>query len=409
MLLAPIMAFSTEGPFPLTAQRLVDLIAGPAAASGTKVNEQTALGLAACWACVRIISETVGALPLHLYEDLQGGGRQKATSHPIYSLLHDNPNPWMTPLQFRETLTAHAVFRGNGFAEIERDARSMPINLWPLRPDRMLHTEVSAAGTLLYYYQHSDGSVQQIPQRNLFHLRGLASDGLSGYSPLTIHRETLGMGLALQEHGARFFGQGARPGGVLKAKTRLSKDAADRLRDSWQSSHGGLSQSHRVAVLEEGIEWQQVGMSQEDAQFLETKNFTEQDIARIFRVPQHKIGHMEQATFSNIEKQAIEFVTDTILPWCVRWEQQLDKDVVPPADRGRYYTKHVIDGLLRGDIATRYAAYEKARLGGWMNGDEIRELENQNPTTDGSGSIYWRPSNMEPAGTLAPVPTGAAA
>ncbi len=398
-LFAPaIRALLEEGPYPLTAARLAEIVGGDSVTSGARVSVESSMGVTAVWACVRIISETLGMLPLHVYERLPEGGKERATEHPIYRLLHDEPNPWMTAMKFRETMQGHVLLRGNGYAEIERDRFGVPVALWPLRPDHMRTPSVSASGYLTYPYQHSDGVTTELLQSQVLHIRGLSSDGLIGYSPITLHRETVGLAMALREHGARLFGQGARPGGVLKTKGRLSTEAAERLKQRWQSAHGGLSMSHRVAVLEEGVEWQQIGMSQEDAQYLQTRAFTEQDITRIFRMPQHKAGWMTDATFSNIEKQAVEFVTDTMLPWLTNWDQQLSKDLLFERERQTYFVQHLVDGLLRGDTAARFAAYHSARLDGWMSGNEIREFENMNPMPHG-GDDFWQPVNVVPAGT----------
>jgi HK97 family phage portal protein len=408
---APIKNLISTAPLPLTASRLIDIFAGPSVSSGVTVTPESSLTLSVVYACVRILSETLAGFPFQVFERLPEGGRQKAEDHPLYRLLHEEPNPWMTSFQLRETLMGHLALRGNAFAEIERDGRGVPINLWPLRPDRMQQISVSGAGTLLYTYTLPNGEPQTLPQRSMLHLRGLSSDGINGYSPITLQREGIGLALAAQEFGGRFFGQGARPGGLLKVKQKLSKEAAERLAQSFASVHQGLANSHRLAVLEEGVEWQSVGMTQADAQYMLTRQFQVREVARMFRIPPHKVGDLDQATFSNIQIQGVEFVTDTMRPWVIRWEQQITKDLFLAAERKRYFAEMNMDAIQRGDIGTRFDAYGKARQWGFFNVDEIREKENMNPLPDGLGQEFLTPVNMVPAGTdpAANTPTAAAA
>lgn len=389
----------TEGPYPLTARRLIDIFAGPSVAAGVTVTPESAMTLSVVYACVRILAETLAGFPLQVFERLPDKGRQQAESHPLYRLLHDEPNPWMTSFQLRETLMGHLALRGNAFAEIERDGRSVPVNLWPLRPDRMQAITVSNAGTLLYTYALPTGEQQTLPQRNILHIRGLSSDGITGYSPITLQREGIGLALAAQEFGARFFGHGARPGGLLMTKQRLSEEAAQRLARTFTATHEGLSNSHRVAVLEDGVTWQSVAMTQADAQYMLTRQFQVREVARMFRIPPHKVGDLDQATFSNIQIQGVEFVTDTMLPWVVRWEQQITKDLFLPSERTKYFAAFNMDGIQRGDHASRAEFYGSGRQWGWLNVDEIRQRENMNPLPNGEGQTFLQPVNMVPAGT----------
>jgi HK97 family phage portal protein len=292
-------------------------------------------------------------------------------------------------MQWRETKFGHALLQGNHFSEIERGPDGRPSALWPLRPDCMEKPIVSESRQLLYPYHLPNGQGVLIPQRNIHHLRGLSSDGVWGYTPITVHRETLGLALGTREYGARWFGQGARPGGVLQSKGKLSKDAADRMRESWIVAHSGLSNAHRVAILEEGVEWHQVGMSAEDAQYLASRQFDIQEICRMLGVAPYKLYEESRSTFSNIEVQGQDFEQDSIRSWCVRDEQQMRKDLFA-ADPG-YFAEYNMDGLLRANAAARAALYANGRQWGWLNGNEIRRRENMN-TVDGLDD-YSQPAN----------------
>ena len=383
-----------EGPLPLTAARIVDWLGGGDTLSGARVNLETVRGLPAAYACNRVLAEGVASLPLHVFERLEPRGRRAAREHPVFRLLAEEPNPWMTSFKLRETLQGHLGFRGNAFCEIERDRSGQPVALWPLRPDRMDRPHLSQAGRLIYPYLLPNGEKIALPQHLVLHLRGLSDDGLWGYAPLTVFRESFGRAIAMREHGSRYFSQGAEPGGVLQTKARLGDEAADRLDRSWKMAHEGLKNRWRIAILEEGVEWKQTGMSNEDSQFIESEALSVLDMCRIFRIQPHKVAELTRATFSNIEQQSIEHVTDTLLPWLVNWEQQLAQALFLPAERARYYPKHIVAGLLRGDSAARVAFYGAGILGGWLSPDDVRELEEMNPLPDGLGEVYFRPLNM---------------
>lgn len=354
---------------------------------------------AAVYACVRIIAETLATLPLNVYRDLQPRGRTRATDHPWYRTLHDRPNPYMSNVAFWETMIGHAVLRGNAYAEKVAEPNGT-YSLYPMRPDRMTVECDPATGAPIYSYRVTENGAPKIMPRNrLLCVYGLGFDGLRGYSPVTLHREAIGLSMALEEHGARLFGNGAQPGGVLQSKMTLSQDAIDRMAKSWADAHQGLENSHRVAILEEGTTWQQVGMTSDDAQFLESRRYQLGEIARIFRVQPHKIGDLTNATFSNIEHQAIEYVVDTIRPWAVRIEAAITLDLIPP-ETG-YSAKFVLDGLLRGDQQSRYAAYSVGKQNGFLSANDVRELEDQNPIpADQGGDTYMVQLNMTPAGML---------
>lgn len=377
-------------------QWLIDLIGGRTTATGVNVNENTALQSTAVFACIRILAETIASLPLPMYKRLSGRGKIRAPDHYLYSVLDEVANSEMDSFVFRETMQGHLGSWGNAYSEIEYDMAGRIRGLWPLRPDKTWPERNKSTGKIEYRTLLPDGTNAILPFERVFHIPGFGFDGLVGYNPIRLFRETIGMALAVEEYGARFFGNGAKPGGVLEHPGTLSKEAQERLRGSWNEMHQGLSKQHRIAILEEGMSYKQIGIPPEDAQFLETRKFQTAEIARIYRIPPHMIGDLERATFSNIEHQSIEFVVHTIRPWLVRWEKAIKFRLLTPSERRRYFAEHLIDGLLRGDIKSRYEAYAIARQNGWMNGDDIRELENMNPMPDGLGEIYIVNGNMKP-------------
>jgi HK97 family phage portal protein len=364
-------------------------------AAGRAVTEESALSSVAVYACVRVIAETVATLPLLVYRRL-GRGRERAPDHPLYPLLHDQANPEQTAVEFRENLLGHALLWGNGYAEIERGPGGSIRALWPLRPDRMA-VERDRADRLVYTYELPDGGRVPFPFASVLHLRGFGG-GLTGLSPVAMAREAIGLSLAVEEYGARFFGNDSRPGGVLQYPGTLSDEALTRLKSSWEQGMRGLAHRHRVAVLEGGVSWQQIGIPPQDAQFLDTRKFQLGEIARLFRVPPHLIGELDRATWGNIEHQAIDFVVHTIRPWLVRTEQALRRDLfglLPARLRDDYHAEHLVDGLLRGDAMSRAQALATQRQNGVITANEWREIENRNPIAGGDELLV--------NGTMVPV------
>lgn len=396
-----------EGPLPLTAARIVEWLGGPPTMSGAQINPEGALRIAANWACVRVIAEDVGKLPFGVFERTSEDGKQPAPNHPLYSVLHDRPNPHMTAMQFRETLQGHLLGWGNAYANIERDQDGRVRWLWPLRPDRMEKPRPAKDGSLLYLYRMGNGEPVLMPQADVLHIRGLSPDGISGYSPVALHRETLGWAMAIREYGARFFANDSRPGGVLQTDGKLSPEAASRLATSWAEAHRGVTNAHRVAVLEEGIKWQQVGSNPEDAQFLATAELTVQEICRIYRMPPHKVADLSRGTFSNIEEEQEEYVTDTLGSWLTRWEQQCNVDLLLPREQLTLYTKHNMNALLRSKTIERFQSYVYAIQNGIYSPNDVLLMEDMN-TFEG-GDMHLQPLNMVPWGTMpAPKPAVAA-
>lgn len=369
--------------------------------SGNVVTERTAMQTTAVYACVRVLSEAIAGLPLNLYRYTPDGGKEKAINHPLYNLLHDAPNPEMTSFIFRETLMSHLLLWGNAYAQIIRNGTGRPIALYLLLPSKM-DVSRAANGQLIYTYSKdsdefgADNRCQQIvlSQDEVLHVPGLGFDGLIGYSPIAMAKNAIGMSLAAEQYGALFFANGATPGGILE-HPGIVKDPV-KLRESWHAQFSGTNR-HNVAVLEEGMTFQQLSIPPDQAQFLETRKFQIDEIARIFRVPPHMVGDLEKSTFSNIEQQSLEFVKYTLNPWCVRWEQAMNQQLVLPSERSQVFTKFNVDGLLRGDYQSRMNGYAIGRQNGWLSANDIRELEDMNriPAEQG-GDTYLVNGNMLP-------------
>jgi HK97 family phage portal protein len=364
--------------------------------SGKPVNEKTAMQMTAVYSCVRILSEAVAGLPLHVYCYDDKGGKVKAIEHPLYRLLHDEPNPEMTSFVFRETLMGHLLLWGNAYAQIIRNGKGEVLALYPLMPDKMT-VDRDTKGQLFYSYEKEStqggGESVRLSPRDVLHIPGLGFDGLVGYSPIAMAKNAVGLAIATEEYGAKFFANGAAPGGVLEHPGTI-KDP-QKVKESWNTAYQGSANSHKVAVLEEGMKYQPIGISPEQAQFLETRKFQINEIARIFRVPPHMVGDLEKSSFSNIEQQSLEFVKYTLDPWVVRWEQGMIRALLSANEKPKTFIRFNVDGLLRGDYQSRMNGYAVARQNGWMNANDIRELENldQIPEELG-GDLYLVNGNM---------------
>lgn len=359
------------------------------------VNEDSAMRVTAYLAAVKIISETVGSLPLITYQKLEPRGKARAPNHPVYEVLHDIANEEMTAFQLRETIQGHAVSWGNGYAEIQRDRGGRVRGLWPLLPDRTWPERDPTTKKLRYRTTLTNGEQVILPFENVLHIPGFGFDGIVGYNPVILAKEALGLSLATEEFGANFFGQGATPSGIVEYPGKLKEEAYQRYKKDVRTAHEGLGQAHRLMILEEGLKYHQVTIPPEAAQFLETRKFQVAEIARLFRVPPHMLAEMDKATFSNIEQQSIDFVVNTLRSWLVRWEQQIGMKLFTASERRRgFFSEHLVDGLLRGDIKNRYNAYAIARQNGWYSVNDIREKENENPVE--GGDTYSMNGNMVP-------------
>jgi len=360
--------------------------------SGKAVNERTAMQTSAVYACVRILSESIAGLPLHVYRYTSDGGKERTTMHPLYRMLHDEPNREMTSFVFRETLMAHLLLWGNAYAQIIRDGRGYPVALYPMLPDRM-SVDRDSQGELVYTYQSDKGQVK-LRKESVLHIPGLGFDGLIGYSPIAMAKNAVGLALATEDYGAAFFANGANPGGVLEHPGVIKPEQADRLRESWATQFGGAN-AHKVAVLEEGLKFHQMSIPPEQAQFLETRKFQINEIARIFRVPPHMVGDLEKSSFSNIEQQSLEFVKYTLDPWVVRWEQSLQQSLILPSEKSTVFIRFNLDGLMRGDYQSRMQGYSVGIQNGFYSVNDVRGLEDLNllPDSEG-GNIHILNGNM---------------
>ncbi len=367
--------------------------------SGKNVNERSAMQMTAVYACVRILSESIAGLPVHLYQYVDSGSKQKALEHPLYRLLHDEPNPEMTSFVFRETLMTHLLLWGNAYAQIIRNGKGQVVALYPLMPNRM-SVDRDDKGHLFYQYQMQDSDAPTaksgtviLKPTDVLHVPGLGFDGLVGYSPIAMAKNAIGLSIATEEYGAKFFANGATPSGILEYPGTVKNPEA--IRESWNAGFGGSSNAHKVAVLEEGMKYTPIAISPNEAQFLETRKFQIDEIARIFRVPPHMVGDLEKSSFSNIEQQSLEFVKYTLEPWIVRWEQSLNRALLSETEKAAYFVKFNVDGLLRGDYQSRMNGYATARQNGWMSANDIRELENLDLIPDElGGNLYLINGNM---------------
>lgn len=383
--------------------------------SGKYVTERSAMQMTAVYCCVRILSEAVASLPLQFYRYTDDGGKEKAVDHPLYFLLHDEPNPEMTSFIFRETLMTHLLLWGNAYSQIIRNGKGEVVALYPLMPDRM-KVDRDEHGRLYYEYTVYDsddvdgrkgtnkvGRTVRLQPHDVLHIPGLGFDGLVGYSPIAMAKNAIGLAIATEEYGSKFFANGAAPSGVLEHPGTI-KDPS-KVRESWQATFGGSGNANKIAVLEEGMKYTPISISPEQAQFLETRKFQIDEIARIFRVPPHMIGDSEKSSFNNIEQQSLEFVKYTLDPWVSRWEQAMVRALLTPDEKKKYFFKFNVDGLLRGDYQSRMNGYATARQNGWMSANDIRELENLDriPAEQG-GDLYLINGNMtklEDAGIFA--------
>jgi len=376
---------------------------GAQTATGIRVDGDTALNFSAVFASCRIYAQDVGTLPFPVYRT-QGGKRVKDRSHPAWKLLNEKANPEMEAFAFRGALQGHEVLRGNGFAEIEWDQAMRPRALWPLRPDKMRlvrngrEVEIAGApdGQLIYLYTLPSGQEKPFAPENILHLRGYSPDGLWGYSIVQLAREGIGLELAAQEYLGRFYANDARPGMAIKVPPalKLSDSALKNLKESWEGAHRGLSNAHRMAILEEGLDITQIGMNHDDAEFMASRRYNVTEWSRWTRLPPHMLADLERATFTNIEHQGIEYVKFSIRPKCVAWEQALLRSGVVKEPS---FAEHNVEGLLRGDSAARGAFFQQLRAASAITSNQIAEYENLPTSDDPAADQLWYPLNSLPA------------
>lgn len=360
--------------------------------SGTNITTSTSLSLSAVWAAVRLLSQTVGQVPVKVYERTDNG-KIVAKNHPIYNLVNSEPNRIQTSFLFREIGQQHLELRGNFYAHITRDGKQRPIELTVLNPDKV--EAFSKDGDAFYKVEGMDDVV---PSRDILHVCGPMGDGLKGLSPISIHRENLGLAMAAQDYGATFYGNGANVNGILSTDAVLKPEQRKNIKESWGAAHQGLDNSNTTAVLDAGLKYQRVTIAPDEAQFIQSRKFQTTEIARIFGVQPHLIADLERSTNNNIEHQSIEFVKYTILPRIRRWENELNKKLFREDEKGKYFIEFNLDGLLRGDSSSRGEYYSKMLQNGVMNINEVRNLENLNKIE--GGDKHYVQLNLTPIDKL---------
>jgi HK97 family phage portal protein len=352
----------------------LDAFEGAETSSGIPMNEKTALGIPAVYACIRVLTEAIASLPLLTYERFANGDRERARDFSLFRLLHDAPNPLMTSFELRELLVGHLCLRGNAYCYIERENGEV-VALWPLHADRVT---VEVSGRELVYKHQNDGTEKIYPMSDILHIRGLGADGIIGYSPLSLLRDTFGYSKAVQEYSSSYFKNDASPGGILVAPGPLGPESQSNLQKAWAAGHTGKGKHHRVAIMDNGLEWKSIGVSPQDSQLIESQKFSVVEIARVFRVPLNLVMDYERSTYSNVTEQNRSFLTHTLQPWLTRIEQAMMKSLLTEAEKGKYFIEHLTNGFLRSDTKNRYESYKIAVEAGFMTIDEIRQLENMN-------------------------------
>lgn len=360
--------------------------------SGVDVSPESAIRCSTVYTCVSVLAESVAQLPCLLYRRTPDGGKERATDHPLYRLLHDAPNGWQTAFEFWEQAVAHMALYGNAYAYIVRGAGGRPVELIPLMPWAV--TVTKRADHSIEYRIPDGGSTRVVEASEVLHLRYRTLDGVVGVSPITYNRETVGLAIAASNLGAEVFGSGATVAGVLSIPGSVGPDSLQRIAEAWNNRYHGQDRGFKTAVLDNGATWSRVAMTAEDAQYIETRKMQRSEIAAIFRVPPHKVGDLEHATFSNIEHQSIEFVRETLAPWLKRIEQAVQRDLIGGEE---LFAEFLIDGLLRGDSAGRAALYRELFHTGAISPNEIRDRENMN-RIGAEGESRYVPGNLMPLG-----------
>lgn len=364
--------------------------------SGVHVDGESAMRLSAVWACVRVRSEDIAKIPCILYRRLPGGGKRRATEHPLYNLVNFAPNGMQTAFEFRQMMQANVDLHGNAFAIKEFDTRGNIIALWPICPHRVKVMVTPNLRDLFYEIHWQNMEKETYPADDIVHLRGVTVDGISGLSPIGYHRETIGLAIAERQYGAAFFGNSAQPLGAIEVPGIVPPETAVRLRESWEQRHRGVDRAHKIAIFDGGMKWVSMGLNNVDSQYIESRNLQNSEIWRIYRVPAHKVGDLTKATFSNIEMQSLEYVTDCLLTEMRRWEQTLYRDLLTTFEQRNMFFEFLPDALLRGDIKSRYEAYAIGRNWGWLSANDVRDKENWNKIPN--GDVYLQPLNMIEAG-----------
>lgn len=376
-------------------QWLLDYFGG-ATSSGINVSENLAMNLSSVWACVQVLSQTIGSLPIITYRRA-AGGKERASEHRLYNFLRYNPNRDMTAYSWKSAMMVNLGFCGNHYSEIERDSMGRPVALWPMEASRTRPMRAKN-GAIIYEYNKASGGRVLLDSYDVFHVKGLSTNGLVGLSQIAAARDVYGVAIAQQTSASKFFANGGQISGVLESDANLTDPAYKRIKESWEASHTGVQNAHKAAILDNGLKFKAISINPEEQQLLESRKFSVEEIARLYRMPMHKIQNLDKATFSNIEQQSIEFVTDTIRPWLVNIEEEIQSKLVMPSEQEEVYCEFLIDALLRGDIKARSEAYQMAINNGWMTANEIRERENMNRLPGDTGNKFFMPLNIAEIG-----------
>jgi len=384
----------------------LDLLDTVNTVAGIRVTPDSAPKQSAVWAAINVRSEDIGKLPCILYRRLPDGSRERATTHPLYRLIGSRPNTRHTAFEFRQMLQLQLDVYGNALAVKELSGTGDVTALWPVPWPKVAVLQSEDGYELFYRITMKSGQTMTLPAEMVLHLRGKSFDGVVGVSPITYHAETIGLALAQDRYTAALFGNSARPSGALKVKQVLSKEASAALRSDWESKLKGPEKTGSMVVLDGEMDWTPFSMTQDDAQYVESKGISNADIFRIYRIPPHKAGDLTRSTNNNIEHQGLEYVTDCLMPICVNWEQALARDLLTEDEQGDYFFEFLVDALLRGDIKSRYEAFAIARSWGAMSANDWRDKENMNRIAN--GDIYLQPLNYIEAGT-APAPSASTA
>jgi len=363
---------------------------GTEAMTGVYVSPDTALHYSTVLICVRVLAESVASLPCILYKKRADGGKDRATDHPLYKVLHDQANAWNTAFEYVEGTMSNLALRGNGYAYVERNRQGQTIGLVPLNPDGVTITQ-AFDWSPKYEATMPDNTRAKLSNKDMHHIRGPLPKGYVGRSMIDMQREAIGLGMAAEHFSAHLYRNGVKPSGVLQHPSKIGSDATENLRKQFADKYSGVTNGGKPLLLEEGMTWTPISITPKDAEFIASRKFQRSEIAGIFRVPPHLVGDLERATFSNIEHQSLEFIIHNIRPWLVRWEQSINRDLLTEQDRANgYFAEFLMDAFLRGDTATRYAAHATAIQNKFMTRNEVRVKENMNPVE--GGDVFENPA-----------------
>lgn len=363
---------------------------GTLSKTGVYVSAETALKYTTVLICVRVLAESVASLPCILYKRRADGGKDRATEHPLYKVLHDQANGWNTAFEYTEGTMTNLATRGNGYAYVERNRKGQTIGLVPLNPDGVTISQ-AFDWSPKYEVTMPDNKRAKLSIRDMHHIRGPLPKGYVGQSMISLAREAIGLGMAAESFGSNMYRNGVKPTGVLRHPKQIGVEATENLRQQFADRYAGLENSGKPLLLEEGMEWVSMNIAPKDAEFIAGRKFQRSEIAGIFRVPAHLVNDLEKATFSNIEHQSLDFIIYSLRPWLVRWEQAANRDLLTEQDRADgYFCEFLMDAMLRGDTKARYEAYSSAIQNKWMSANEARIKENMNPRE--GGDVFENPA-----------------